>query len=155
MNITEVSGQKAIPVIVQRVEPSDFKGITKKQFFFRWDQLKGEADIYKLTFTDSPEILGLMGLIDLPSEYRIEIKLLAVSKENMGSGKQYEGIAGCLIAYTAREALKKYGGLAAVSLKPKTEIRQHYINKYGMKPAGQQVYLDGQALFDLINIYEI
>jgi hypothetical protein len=37
----------------------------------------------------------------------------------MGSGKQYEGIAGCLIAYTAREALKKYGGLAGVSLKPK------------------------------------
>jgi hypothetical protein len=68
MNITEVSGQKAIPVIVQRVEPSDFKGITKKQFFFRWDQLKGEADIYKLTFTDSPAILGLMGLIDVPSE---------------------------------------------------------------------------------------
>jgi len=155
MIITEVSGKKAILVIVQRVETPDFKGITKKQFFFRWDQLKDEADIYKLTFTDSPAILGLVGLIDIPAEYRIEIKLLAVSKENMGSGKRYEGIAGCLIAYTAREALKKYGGLAAVSLKPKTEIRQHYINKYGMKPAGQQVYLDGQELFDLINTYEI
>ena len=155
MIITEVSGKRVIPVIVQRVEPSDFKGITKKQFFFRWDQLKDEADIYKLTFTDNPAILGLVGLIDVASEHRTAIKLLAVSKETMGSGKQYEGIAGCLIAYTAREALKKYGGLAAVSLKPKTEIRQHYINKYGMKPAGQQVYLDGQELFDLINTYEI
>jgi hypothetical protein len=91
MEITEVSGQKAVPVIVQRVESSDFKGITKKQFFFRWDQLKGEADIYKLTFEDSPVILGLIALIDVPSEYRIEIKLLTVSKENRGSGKQYEG----------------------------------------------------------------
>jgi len=154
MNITEVSGKKAIPVIVQRVEPSDFKAITKKQFFFRWDQLKGKADLYKLTFEDSPVILGLMALIDVPAEYRIEIKLLTVSKENRGRLKQYEGIAGCLIAYAAREAMGKYEGLACVSLKPKTEIRQHYINKYGMKPGGEQVYLDGQELENLIDIYQ-
>src|SRR5476651_560367 len=154
MNITEMSGQKAIPVIVQQVEPSDFKNITKKQFFFRWDQLKGLADLYKLTFEDSPGILGLMALVDVPAEYRIEIKLLTVSKENKGSGKQYGGIAGCLIAYAAREAMGKYEGLACVSLKPKTELRQHYINKYGMKPGGDQVYLDGHELQNLINIYK-
>jgi hypothetical protein len=154
MNITEVSGQKAIPVIVQRVEPPDFKGITKKQFFFRWDQLKGEVNLYKLTFEDSPVILGLIALIDVPSEYRIEIKLLTVSKENRGSGKQYEGIAGCLMAYAAKEAVEKYRRLACVSLKPKTELRQHYINKYGMQPGGEQVYSEGQELRDLINVYQ-
>jgi hypothetical protein len=154
MDITEVSGQNAIPVIVQRVEPSDFKAITKKQFFFRWDQLKGEADIYKLTFEDSPVILGLMALIDVPAEYRIEIKLLTVSKEKRGRGKQFEGIAGCLIAYAAKEAVEKYRRLACVSLKPKTELRQHYINKYGMQPGGEQVYLESQELRDLINIYQ-
>jgi hypothetical protein len=153
MNITEVSGGKVVPVFVQQVEPSDFKNITKRQFFFRWDQLKHEADLYKLTFTDSPVILGLMALIDVPAEYRIEIILLTVSKENKGSGKRYEGIAGCLMAYAAKEAVEKYGRLACVSLKPKTEIRQHYINKYGMKPGGEQIYLDGQELTDLINIY--
>jgi hypothetical protein len=154
VNITEVSGQKAIPVIVQGVEPPDFKSITKKQFFFRWDQLRGEADLYKLTIEDSPAILGLMALIDVPAEYRIEIKLLTVSKENKGRLKQYEGIAGCLIAYAAKEAVEKYRRLACVSLKPKTEIREHYINKYGMKPGGEQVYLDGHELRDLINIYQ-
>jgi hypothetical protein len=154
VNVTEVAGQKAIPVIVQGVEPSDFKSITKKQFFFRWDQLKGDADLYKLTIEDSPVILGLMALIDVPAEYRIEIKLLTVSKENKGRLKQYEGIAGCLIAYAAKEAVEKYRRLACVSLKPKTEIREHYINKYGMKPGGDQVYLDGHELRDLINIYQ-
>ena len=130
------------------------KASPKSNFFFRWDQLKGEADLYKLTFVDSPVILGLMALIDVPAEYRIEIKLLTVSRENRGSGKQYDGIAGCLIAYSAREAARKYGSLACISLKPKTEIRLHYINKYGMKPAGEQVYLDGQGLIDLINAYK-
>jgi len=155
MNVTDVFSQKNVQVTVQRVEQSDFKVITKKRFFFNWSKFKQEAEIYKLVFTDSPEILGLIGLIYVPSEDRVEIKLLAVARENVGSGKQYEGIAGCLIAYAVREALKNYGALACVSLTPKTEIYQHYINKYQMKPAGQQVYLDGQALFELINIYDI
>ena len=155
MNITEVSGQKAIPVIVQRVEPSDFKGITKKQFFFRWDQLKGEADLYKLTFEDSPGILGLIALIDVPSEYRIEIKLIAVSNENRGRIKQYEGIAGCLIAYAAKIALRKYYGLACVSLTPKTELRSHYIKKYRMTTAGKQIYAEYEVLKELIKTYDI
>ena len=99
-------------------------------------------------------ILGLIALIDVPSEYRVEIKLIAVSKENSGRLKKYEGIAGCLIAYAAKEAVEKYRSLACVSLKPKTEIRQHYINKYGMQPGGEQVYLEGQELRDLINIYQ-
>jgi hypothetical protein len=155
MNITEVSGQKAIPVIVQRVEPSDFKAITKKQFFFRWDQLKGKADLYKLTFEDSPVILGLIALVDVRSEYRVEIKLIAVSKENSGRLKKYEGIAGCLITYAAKEALRKYNRLACISLTPKTEIRQHYITKYGMKTAGQQVYAEYEVLGELIKLYDI
>jgi len=144
-----------MPVIVQRVEPSDFKDITKRQFFFRWDQLKGEADLYKLTFEDSPVILGLIALVDVPSEYRIEIKLIAVSNENRGRLKKYEGIAGCLIAYAAREALKKYDRLACISLTPKTELRRHYITKYGMKTAGQQVYAENENLWELIETYDI
>jgi hypothetical protein len=155
MNITEVYGGKAVPVIVQQVEPADFKNITKKQFFFRWDQLRHEADMHKLTFADSPVILGIMALIDVPAEYRIEIKLIAVAKENMGKLKSYEGIAGCLIAYAAREALRKYKELACISLTPKTELRQHYMMKYGMKMAGQQVYAENGILRKLIETYGI
>jgi hypothetical protein len=155
MNITEVSGQKAIPVIVQRIEPTDFKRITKKQFFFRWDQLKADADIYKLTLEDRPVILGLIALVDVPAEYRIEIKLIAVSKENSGRLKKYEGIAGCLIAHAAKIALRKYYGLACVSLTPKTELRSHYIRRYGMTTAGQQVYAEYEVLRELIKTYDI
>jgi hypothetical protein len=111
--------------------------------------------LFKLTLIDKPLILGLIGLVYVATEFRIEIKLLAVSKENMGSGKHYEGIAGCLIPYSAREALRKYGPLACISLKPKTEIRQHYMRKYGMKPGGEQIYLDGQELKNLINTYQL
>jgi hypothetical protein len=99
--------------------------------------------------------LGLIALVDVPAEYRIEIKLIAVTKENKGRLKKYDGIAGCLLTYAAREAINKYERLACISLTPKTELRQHYIKKYGMKTAGQQVYAENESLWELIETYDI
>ena len=108
-----------------------------------------------MTFADKPFILGLIDVIDFRQECRIEIKLLAVSSENKGRAKSYEGIAGCLIAFVARMSLLKYGALACVSLKPKTELRKHYMAQYGMKQAGEQLYLDSFELMDVINKYNL
>lgn len=155
MTIIEIAGKRSVPVIVERVEKADFRNITKSRFSFRWEELTKVAELYKLVFADKPIIIGLMALIDFPSECRIEIKLLASSVENVGKGKQYEGIAGCLIAYAAKKSIENYSSLASISLMPKTEIRQHYIKKYNMKPAGQHVFLEGGALLNLVNIYDI
>jgi len=155
MHVTEVTGQKKVPVIVEVLEKVDLRKITKARFFFKWEQIYNEATLYKLVFADKPIIIGLMALVDFPSEYRIEIKLLAASADNVGKQKYYEGIAGCLITYAVKQSLEKYGSLACVSLKPKTEIRQHYINRYGMQTAGQQLFLEDAALFNMINIYDI
>jgi len=84
-----------------------------------------------------------------PDELRIEIKLLASSKENTGAAKIYEGIAGCLIAFACRESLSKYGDMACVSLVPMTYLKEHYIQKYNMGNAGWQVFLDGKILYDM------
>ncbi|MCK7557877.1 hypothetical protein MKQ70_23860 [Chitinophaga sedimenti] len=84
----------------------------------------------------------------------MEVQLLAVSKENLGSDKKYDGIAGCLIAFACDHALMCYGEEACISLVPKSILRHHYMDRYGMKEAGPRLYLDGQHLRHFILIYK-
>jgi len=96
----------------------DFKVFTKRRFSFHWKSLKGEAEIYKLQIAKKADILGVMGLIDVPDEKRIEIKLLANSKENQGRHKLYDRVSGCMIAFACHRAATKYKREACVSLVP-------------------------------------
>jgi hypothetical protein len=80
----------------------------------------------------------------------MEIILLAASKENRGKVKKYDGIAENLIAFACREAVKLFAENACVSLYPKTELKKHYIEKYGMLNAGKQLYLEGLSLYRLL-----
>lgn len=100
-------------------------------------------------------ILGLMSLINVKQDKRIEINLLSVSKDNRGNKKQFDRITGTLIAFACKTAIKSYGIDACVSLIPKTTLKQHYLNKYGMLDAGWQVFLAGQAMLNLLNEYEL
>jgi hypothetical protein len=81
---------------------------------------------------------------------RMEIKLLTSSIENVGATKNFEGIAACLLAYACGESLKNYGELACVSLLPKTALKEHYMEKYGMLDGGRHVFLEGKVLFDWV-----
>jgi len=58
-----------------------------------------------------------------------------------------------MIAFTGSEAMRKFKSFPALSLMPKTELRQHYINKYGMIDAGWQLYLEDTPLLQVIKEY--
>ncbi len=154
MFIIEQSTGKKHKVIVEPVINEDYKIITKKRYFFDWKTEK-KYTVYKLRRGDNDTILGLMSCINYAEEKRIEIKLLAVSIENRGTNKHYERIAGTLIGFACREAIKRYGILACVSLVPKTEIKDHYIIKYEMVDAGKQIFLEGLPLLKMLNNYEL
>ncbi|MEO7212961.1 hypothetical protein [Mucilaginibacter sp.] len=139
-------------VLVSPIEDVDFKKLTVKRYFFNWKKLKDESSIFKLTLANSKDILGLIALVAHPEE-RIEIKLLAVSAENVGKNKQFDRIAGCLIAFAGREAIRKFQNYPALSLIPKTELKQSYIRKYGMIDAGWQLYLEDAPLLRLVKEY--
>jgi len=128
--------------------------ITKARYFFNWKTEK-KYPVYKLSIIGDKEILGLMSTEHFRNEKRLEIKLLAVSRENRGKHKKYEGIAGNLIAYACREAIRLYAENACVSLIPKDVIRNHYMKKYGMIEAGRHVFLEGQPLFRLLRTYKV
>ncbi len=137
-----VSGEKHGSVI-EPVMAADYKAIKKdKKRFpnFDWGKEK-KNEVYKLRRKDSEEILGLLSLTDIKDERWIKINLLESSDENVGSGKQYNNIAGCLLAFACRLAfLKGYDGV--VALHPKTDLVQHYIKYYGFKIAGTHLYTE-------------
>ena len=141
-----------MPVAIEPIEKDDWVQLTKTNFFFDWKKERGN-ELWKLTRSESTIILGVMSLIDYPAEYRIEIHLLASRRQEVGQKKIYSRIAGCLIAWACRLAAQRYGPLACVCLIPKTELRSHYMDVYGMSDAGWQLFLEEVALHNLIDKY--
>lgn len=141
-------------IVVEQLEDSDFKNITKSRYHFNWEEQKAN-DVFKLRLIESDEILGLMSLKVHRDEMRIEIVLIACSIENMGKNKIYDRIAGNLIAFACREAIKLFGADACVSLLPKTELKKYYISQYGMLDAGRQIYVESNSLFNLLKEYKV
>jgi hypothetical protein len=153
MEIVDVRTGIRKKVIITRAEIGDFKTLTKKRYSFSWKTIRELTAVYKLCIEGNDDIFGVIGLINWSEEKRIEIKLLASSAENIGKEKHYSGIAGCLIAFACREAVIQFGIEACVSLVPKTELIEHYMNNYYMQNAGRQLYLDGPNLMKLLKNY--
>ena len=142
------------PIIrVKRLTFIVSKYISKGRYFFDWTEEK-DRELYKLRIIDSNDILGLVSIERIPSEWRIHIRLLTVSKENKGGDKKYKNIVGNLITYVSKIAVKEYAELACVSLKPKGVIAQHYINKYGMNITGMTLSVEITEIMNLINTYD-
>ena len=152
MHLIEVSTGKKYPVSIEMINESDFKEITKKRYSFNWKAEK-EQTIYKIILKGQTDILGLMSIEYYKSESRIHVRLLAVSIENKGKGKLYERIAGTLLAFAARDAIKLFGSKAAISLTPKTSLGQHYMDEYGFEQAGISLFMEGKNLQKLLKTY--
>jgi hypothetical protein len=152
MHVMELASNQRHLVKVKLLDDDDYKEITKGRFYFNWKTEKTN-DVYKLVIQD--EILGLMSCIRYDDEQRIEIKLLAVARESRGRNKKYDRIAGTLIAFACRQAMKHYGILGCVSLVPKTSLKKHYAGYYGMIDAGWQMFLMGQPMLDILKEYEL
>lgn len=134
MFIIDTTTGAKLEAIIEPMTRADFKVIKKsKDRFnkFNWSEYQA-AEVYKLRLKDNEVILGLMCLIDHDDEETnaIEIELLEISDENIGSQKKLDNIGGCLIAYACRESFKR-GHDGCVFLTPKTELVGHYSSKYG------------------------
>ncbi len=153
MNIVEISTGKISPIEVLPVENKDYKSISKTRYFFDWKEERKE-EVFKVVLKGQNDILGLVSIERIPTEWRVHIRLLTVSKEHVGNGKVFENIAGNLIAYAAKIAVADFGALACVSLRPKSSIAQHYIKKYNMNVTGTTLSIEVPEIVDLINQYD-
>ncbi len=131
---------------------SELSSILKNsRFSFDW-KTELVFEVYALRQKNSGAALGLISFEAVPSELRIEIKLLESSKENIGRGKKYRGIAGDLIAFACRESFLR-GFYGFVSLIPKTELIDHYISEYGFVQAGRHLVTELVNSRNLIDKY--
>jgi hypothetical protein len=153
MNIVEVLTGNICPIEVLPVTNTDFTSISKARYFFDWKEEKKE-EVYKLVLKGQKDILGLVSIERIPSEWRIHIRLLTVSLENKGKEKQFDKITGNLIAYVAKIALLDFGQMACVSLRPKSSIAKHYMTKYNMNMTGMTLSLEVPEIVNLINKYD-
>lgn len=153
MKIIDRSTGRKHSIDILPVEIDDFKTLQKDRYFFDW-KIEKNQEVYKLQIKGSSDILGLVSIERIPQEWRIHIRLLTVSKENKGNEKKYDKIAGNLIAYVAKIAIREFGELACVSLRPKSQIAKHYIDKYNMNITGMTLSIEVPEIIDLINLYD-
>jgi hypothetical protein len=153
MVIVEVLTGKTYPIEILPVESRDYKLISKSRYFFDWKEEKNQ-EVYKLIIKGQNDILGLVSIERIPSEWRVHIRLLTVSNENVGVNKRFENIAGNLISYVAKIAVADFGELACVSLRSKSSIAKHYIDKYKMNITGMTLSLEVPEIINLINQFD-
>ena len=141
-------------------EPSEIIHISERElsdileennFEFDWQQ-ETHYDLYALKILENQNTVGLMALKDVKDELRIEIILLESSKDNIGATKNYDNIAGCLIAWACRLAFIR-GYFGFVSLIPKTRLIEYYKNAYGFEQFGRQLAVDTEQSYLLIKQY--
>ncbi len=153
MHVIEISSGTKQQIEIIPLEDGDYKSLNKARYFFDWKAEQG-YEVYKLRIAGSNDILGLISLERIPQEWRVHIRLLTVSIENKGEGKQYEMIAGNMIAYAAKIAVREYAEFACVSLKPKSQIAHHYIDRYQMRVTGITLSIEVPEILDLIKSYD-
>ncbi|MGB3776959.1 MAG: N-acetyltransferase [Tunicatimonas sp.] len=150
MNVVEVETGKRIKASILPLNGGGRK-LPKSLFAFDWTR-EDLYEVYNLQIVATEELVGLVSAIDFPEEYRIHINLLEVSRENVGSKKQYRNIAGCLLAYCCRLSFERgYDGF--VSLIPKTQLVRHYQEKYGFEQFGRQLAVYSTTSEHLIQRY--
>lgn len=153
MNIVDTATGRKHKVEISPIEDINLKTLGKGRYFFDWS-LERKYEAFKLRLLGSSEILGLIPLEKIPSEWRVHIRLLTVSKKNQGKGKKYDKIAGSLIALAAKLAVVDYAELACVSLRPKSQIAQYYIDNYKINSTGLTLSIETPEILNLINIYD-
>lgn len=153
MKLKHKPSGKSLEAIILEVANKDYLKIEKDNgFSFNWN-IEKNHEVYKIYLvSNADKILGLMSLTDLPGDLRIHLNLLEVTEEEQGGGKELDFVAGCLLAFAAKTAMKR-GYYGFVSLEPKTALTDLYQNKYGFRRYGRYLGIEGIASENLIKKY--
>jgi hypothetical protein len=129
----------------------ELRQLDGNRFEFDW-LTESSFMVFRLEILSSNEILGLMSIDLIPVELRLEIRLLELSKENVGRQRRFENVAGILIASACKISFKM-GFFGFVSLIPKTRLITHYQPRYGFEQYGRHLAVDMEKSQLLIKKY--
>ncbi len=135
MNLINLETGEKFEGIIEKISAVQVKKLKgNKNFIFDWSLEEGN-EVYRIRRAEQEEFLGLISLIDVHKELRIHINLVESSKTHQGKSKEIAGISGCLIGFACQMSFERgYDGF--VSLIPKTNLINHYQNKFGFRQMG-------------------
>jgi len=152
MRILHAKSGKYHEVKIVPIEKKEWRLIEEsKRFEFDWNKEK-QHTVYLLKLVVEEKLLGIVAVVDIPKEFRLHIQLIENSKSNIGKKKEYDFVAGCMLAFVCNLAVEKgYDGF--VSLEPKTKLENLYREKYGFKNMGKLFYSSLENSLLLIKKY--
>jgi hypothetical protein len=135
-SIEDTASGKILDTRVIRLYPSDVEKLDPKSWLFDWHKETelNDREVYALTTLENPDIIqGLISISDRSDH--VFMNLLESAEFNVGRGKEYEGVAGNLVAFAChRSFLIGYDG--NVAFDSKTKLIGHYEKSLGAKRIG-------------------
>lgn len=152
MKVIHKESGEQLEAVIEPVGEKDWEIIQNSNAFqFDWAFEKDQI-VYKIRLESEEEILGLISVEDISTEFRIHIRLIEVNIRDIGKHKRYDDVAGCLFAFIGEKSFQRdYEGY--VSLQPKTELIEHYISKYGFRQFGKNLFIELGDSERMINKY--
>jgi len=153
-SIEHIGTGKIFDTRLVQLYPSDSDKISSLDWQFDWIQELGSNDreVYALTTLEEPSII--QGLISISDGHdHIFMNLLEAADFNKGSSKQYDGVAGNLVAFACHRSFQcGYNGV--VSFFSKTKLVEYYEKFIGAKRiAGIRMFIDTDVALRYVNQY--
>jgi len=135
VKIHDVVNALDVDAVITPIQLQDFDEIDFTRFpCFKWNEFRiNYQNICKLSVGES--VLGLIWVSELFGD--LEILKIEVARENRGSGKQYDFIGSCLIAFACSIAISSFKG-KVVLIPYKEKVREHYYKHYNMEPGSSK-----------------
>lgn len=153
MILIDIQTGKNLKGVIEELDIEAINNLkSNKNFEFDWSE-ESNYRVFQIHLPNETEILGLISILDIASEFRIHINLIESSFKHRGKEKKIENIPGCLISYCCQLAFENgYDGF--VSLIPKTQLIKYYHNKYGFIQVGTMMAVFGETSKLIIQKYQ-
>lgn len=155
----EISSQRKIVTEALPVSLEVIGKILKKDgWTFDWKnefRLPNRKLFFLRTCTEDRRVQGLISVTPRVAEKYIFLNLIENAPHNLGAGKQYEGIACCLVAYMCKASFE-LGMDGYVAFEAKTVLIDHYIKKFGaelINPKQNRMCIGTENAEKLVNLY--
>jgi len=154
--LRDTANNKLVEAEIIIAKTSDMP-LKKDGWNFNWRLLVKEHDAQTFTLRIKESPSNIQGVLHLKTKNEMLIMdVLEIAPGDIGrKNKQYENVAGSLIAFACRESFKIEGAYKGyLTFVSKTKLIDWYIEKYGAQKAlGQRMFIDPDAGIALIEKY--
>jgi hypothetical protein len=153
--IKENTSGKLVEVEIALIHKNETP-LKKDGWNFNWRKISTQISVSIYAVRKVNNSKTLEGVIALKiEEEMLVMDVLELAPYNIGKNKQYEDVAGLLIAFACKESLKIKGNYKGfVTFVSKTRLISWYQKKYGAEIAlGQRMFIDWHTGTQLIKKY--